>query len=407
MNLSYFIAKRTSSSKKGTAFTGLVKGIAILSISLSLGVMIVAVAIVTGFQNEIMEKTIGFGSHIQVTRYDYTVSTASQPIDKNQDFYPDIVNVEGFKHIHIYANHPGIIKTDTDIHGVIMKGVSTDFDWSYFNKHLKKGSLPDITDSIHSNDILISRHIANKMMLDVEDPLYLYFIQEDMRSVRRFTISGIYETGLEELDKIFVIGDLKHIQRINRWDSNEIGGFEIMIDDFSKLDEMTDYVMKTIGYEFYATPISELYPQIFDWLELLDMNVYVILILMIIVASINMITCLLISVLEKTNMIGILKTLGGANPFIIRVFLYNASFLIFKGLLWGNILGLGVCLLQYYFGIITLSQESYFVSEVPINFDFLYFTLLNIGTFIICFLMLILPSLIVAKIAPVKAIRFK
>ncbi|MFW5792819.1 MAG: ABC transporter permease [Bacteroidota bacterium] len=407
MKLAYFIANRTSSSKKGTAFTGLVKGISVLSITLSLGVMIVAVAIVTGFQNEIREKTIGFGSHIQITKYDYTVNTASQAIKKDQDFYPDITKVDGIKHIQVYANHPGIIKTESEIHGVIMKGVSTDFDWNYFSKYLKAGTLPEISDTSYSNDILISNHIAKKMMLSVGDPMHLFFIQEDMRSVRKFNISGIYETGLEELDQLFVIGDIKHIQRINKWEADDVGGFEILIDDFSRLDELTDYVMDNISYEFFARSISELYPQIFDWLQLLDMNVYVILILMVIVASINMITSLLISVLEKTNMIGILKTLGGTNLFVIKVFLINASFLIFKGLFWGNLLGLGVCFLQYYFGIITLSQESYFVTVVPVNFDFVYFLLLNAGTFVICFIMLLLPSFIVSKIAPVKAIRFR
>ncbi|MBS4014590.1 MAG: ABC transporter permease [Bacteroidetes bacterium] len=404
MNLSYFIAKRTSSSKKGTAFTGLVKTISVLSIALSLGIMIVAVAIVTGFQKEIREKTIGFGSHIQINLYDITVNVG-KPIDANQDFIDELSKAEGIKHIQVYAHQAGIIKTDDEIHGVIMKGVSTDFDWDYFNKYLTEGSVPIINDSLPSNEILISKQIANKLYLSVGDPLFLYFIQEDMRNVRRFIISGIYETGLEELDKLFVLGDLKHIQRINRWASNQVGGYEVIIKDFSRLDEMQDFVMENISYELYARTIKELYPQIFDWLDLLDMNVYVILILMIIVASINMITCLLISVLEKTNMIGILKTLGANNSLVIRVFLINAMFLIFRGLIWGNILGLGVCFVQSYFGIITLSQESYFVSVVPINFDFMFFAFLNIGTFVISFLMLILPSLIITKIPPIKAIR--
>jgi len=366
--------------------------------------MIVAVAIVTGFQKEIREKTIGFGSHIQINLYDITVNVG-KPIDANQDFIDELSKAEGIKHIQVYAHQAGIIKTDDEIHGVIMKGVSTDFDWDYFNKYLTEGSVPIINDSLPSNEILISKQIANKLYLSVGDPLFLYFIQEDMRNVRRFIISGIYETGLEELDKLFVLGDLKHIQRINRWASNQVGGYEVIIKDFSRLDEMQDFVMENISYELYARTIKELYPQIFDWLDLLDMNVYVILILMIIVASINMITCLLISVLEKTNMIGILKTLGANNSLVIRVFLINAMFLIFRGLIWGNILGLGVCFVQSYFGIITLSQESYFVSVVPINFDFMFFAFLNIGTFVISFLMLILPSLIITKIPPIKAIR--
>ncbi len=407
MNIPYFIAKRTSSSKKGTAFTGLVKTISILSISLSLAVMIVAVAIVTGFQQEIREKTIGFGSHIQISRYDYTVNIGNEPISTDQNFYPSLKEKEGIKHIQVYAKQPGIIKTDDEIHGVVMKGVSTDFDWSYFRRYLDEGNLPTITDTAYSNEILISRYIAQKLMLSVDDPLFLYYIQEDMRNVRRFEISGIYETGLEELDKIFVLGDIKHIQRINQWDYTHVGGFEVLIDDFSRLREMQELVLDNIGFELYARTITELYPQIFDWLNLLDMNVYVILVLMIVVASINMISCLLISVLEKTNMIGILKALGANNNFVIRIFLINASFLIIKGLIIGNIIGIGVCLIQHHFGIVVLSQESYFVSTVPVNIYILHIALLNAGTFAICFIMLLLPSFIVSKISPVKAIRFK
>ncbi len=406
MNLPYFIASRFGHGEKSSRFTSLVKKIAVVSISLGLAVMIVSVAIVTGFQQEIREKAIGFGSHIQITHFDYNISFEPRPISKDQPFYPDLKEVSGIRHIQIFATKAGLIRTDEDIHGVVLKGIGKDFDWSFFDRMIVDGGPIELEENEISNDIIISQTVSDLLGLEVGDDVLIYFIQEPPR-MRRLSVAGIYETGLAELDERFVIGDIRHIQRLNDWEEDQVAGFEVLIDDYSELDRLGELVYDEIGYRLISKTIAQLYPQIFDWLELLDMNVYVIIILMLLVAGINMITTLLISVLEKTNLIGILKALGGSNSFIRRVFLYNAGFMIARGLLIGNVIAIAFCLIQYYTGIITLPQESYYVSKVPINLDLVYILLLNVGTFLVCMFMLIIPSYIVTRISPVKAITFR
>ncbi len=406
MNLPYYIALRFGHGDKSSRFTGIVKKISVISIALGLAAMVISVAIVTGFQQEIREKAIGFGSHIQITHFDYNISHETRPISKNQHFYPDLKEVSGIRHIQIFATKAGIIKTDDDIHGTVLKGIGDDFDWSFFDKTIIEGKPISFEKEGASNDIIISKSVANMLNLNLEDDVIIYFIEDPPR-VRRLNISGIYETGLTELDELFILGDIRHIQRLNNWDEDEIAGFEVLIDDYDQLERLGNYVYEEIGYELISKTIAQLYPQIFDWLELLDMNVYVIIFLMVIVAGINMITTLLISVLEKTNLIGIMKALGGNNNLIRRIFLYNAGFMIARGLLIGNAIALALCLIQYYTGIITLPQESYYVSEVPININLLHILLLNAGTFLVCIFMLILPSYIVTRISPVKAITFR
>ncbi len=406
MNLPYYIALRFGHGDKSSRFTSLVKKISVTSISLGLAVMIVSVAIVTGFQQEIREKAIGFGSHIQITHFDYNISYEPRPISTNQPFYPDLKEVPGIRHIQVFATKAGIIRTSEEIHGVVLKGVGKDFDWTFFDRMIIKGGPINLDESSISNDLIISGSIANMLDLSIGDDVIIHFIQEPPR-MRRLNITGIYETGLEDLDKVFVLGDIRHIQRLNDWEEDQVAGFEVLIDDYKDLDRLGEVVYDQIGYRLISNTIAQLYPQIFDWLELLDMNVYVIIILMLIVASINMITTLLISVLEKTNLIGILKALGGNNDFIRRVFLYNAGFMIAKGLLIGNAIAIAFCLIQYYTGIITLPQESYYVSKVPVNIDLVYILLLNVGTFIVCMFMLLIPSYIVTRISPVKAITFR
>ncbi len=405
-NLSYYIAQRFGHNDKNSRFTSLIKKISVFSIALGLAVMIIAVSIVTGFQQEIRDKAIGFGSHIQITHFDYNISYEPRPISKNQPFYPDLKEEPGIRHIQIFATKAGIMKAGDEIHGTVLKGVGKDFDWSFFDKMIIEGQPITLEEDNISNEIIISRSVADLLNLSLEDDVILYFIQEPPR-MRRLNISGIYETGLPELDEMFIIGDLRHIQRLNDWDEDQIAGFEVLIDDYNELERLGEFVYDEIGFSLISKTIAELYPQIFDWLELLDMNVYVIIFLMVLVAGINMITTLLISVLEKTSLIGVLKALGGNNNLVRRIFLYNAGFMIARGLLIGNIIGLSLCLIQHYTGIITLPQESYYVSKVPINFNLLHILFLNIGTFVICMLMLILPSYIVTKISPVKAITFK
>lgn len=404
MNIPYFIASKMGA--ENPRLTGLVKAIAILSISLGLAVMIIAVAVVTGFQDEIRSKVIGFGSHIQITNFDYNISYEARPVDRRQDFYPGLTEIEGIRHIQVFATKPGIIKTDDEIHGVIFKGIGEDFSWDFFRDRLRQGSILNLSDTTTSNQIIISEYVSRMLQLNIDDNVFIYFIQDPPR-VRRFSVAGIYETGLEELDRIFVLGDISHIQRLNNWTSYQVGGFEVLLDNTRQMEQMNELVRDNIPYTLNSKTIRQIYHQIFDWLALLDMNVYVIIIIMILVAGINMITTLLISVLEKTNLIGILKALGAGNAMIRKVFLYHAGFLIFRGLFLGNILGIGLALLQQRFGIIKLSQESYFVDFVPINFEIPYILALNAGTFIICMAMLIIPSYIIARVSPVKAITFR
>lgn len=406
LNTPLFIARRIGPGKKGKSYAGLIRRISVLSIALGLAVMIIAVAVVTGFQNEIREKVIGFGAHIQVTNLDYNVSYEPTPISREQDFIEPLKRLSGVRHVQSFATKSGIIKTDEDIHGIVMKGIGSDFDWSFFRDRLVAGSPLLLSDSVRSDEVIISKFIANRLQLEPGQGIFVYFIQEPP-AIRRFTVAGIYETGLEELDKVFILGDIRHIQRLNRWDESQIGGFEILVDDFRNIENIKQEVYGLIPYDLNARSIRDIYPQIFDWLALLDMNVYVILFLMVLVAGINMITTLLIAVLEKTNMIGILKAVGGSNFLVRKVFLYSASFTIARGLFWGNVTGLLICWIQHQFGVITLPQDSYYVSQVPINLDLIPVLLLNLGTFFICMLMLVIPSMVVTRISPVKAITFR
>ena len=388
-------------------FTQPIIKISIAAIALGLTVMIIALSIVSGFQREIRNKVIGFGGHIQITKYDSQNTYEATPIDKNQAFYPSLDTVEGIKHIQVFATKAGIIKTNEDIYGVIVKGIGSDFDWSFFNDKLKQGN-PILIDTANpNNDIIISQTIANKMNIKLHDKMFLYFIQTDGQlRPKDFIVKGIYQSGLEQFDNIYVITDIAHIQKRNNWSNNLIGGFEVIIDKYEDLTKIDEFVYDHIGYDLYSSTILDKNPDIFNWLELQDINVMIIIILMVLVAVINIVSALLILILERTNMIGILKALGMPNWNVRKVFLYNALNLIIKGLVIGNIVGIGLCLLQLQFGFLKLPEESYYVSEVPIKLNLYSIIILNIGTLIVCFLMLILPSYVITKISPVKAIRF-
>lgn len=381
---------------------------AIAGIALGLTVMIVSIAIVTGFKIMVRNKVIGFGSHIQIGNYDSNLSFESSPISKLQDFYPSLDTIEGIKHIQVYANKAGIIKTDDEIQGVVLKGVDSDYDWSFFKDRIIDGNVFEVNDTVKTNKILISKSIASRLRFKAGDDVRMYFLTEGQSSPRgrKFEIEGVFETGLEEFDNMFIIGDIKHIQKINKWSDDMIAGFEVIIDDFDELDKLGLYIYNKIGYDLDTQTIKQLYPQIFDWLELQDMNVWVILVLMVAVAAITMISTLLILILERTNMIGILKALGSKDWSIRKIFLYNAVYIIGKGLMIGNIFGIGLCLLQKYFKLIALPVESYFVSYVPINLSLTNLILINSGTLVVCVLMLIIPSYVITRITPVKAIRF-
>ncbi|MBI5010730.1 MAG: ABC transporter permease [Bacteroidia bacterium] len=413
MNFPYFIAQRLIKGRKEeTSFSRPINVIAIIGIATGLAVMILSVSILTGFKQEIREKVVGFGSHIQITNFDSNISYETTPISDTQSFIPAIKKIPGISHIQVFATKAGIIKTDEEIQGVVLKGVGSDFDWSYFGSNIAEGSAFTVSDTGRTDKVIISKKLAGMLRLKTGDSFAMHFIQDPPR-MRKFTISGIYETSLEEFDKIYVFCDIGHIQRLNGWDESMVSGFEIFIDNFDNLDIMTQKVRDAIGYKigdeeqtFKTTSIRTKYPQIFDWLNFQDINVVIIIVLMIIVAGFNMISGLLILILEKTNMIGVLKALGSDDRVIRKVFLYQAAYLILKGLLWGNVVGLGLAYLQLKTGLITLDPASYYIKTVPINLDITHIILLNAGTMVAIIIMLLVPSQLITRITPVKAIRY-
>jgi lipoprotein-releasing system permease protein len=413
MNLPYFIAHRLIKGRReGTSFSRPINVIAIVGIAMGLAVMILAVAILTGFKKQIREKVVGFGSHIQIMNFDSNVSFETTPISDTQNFIPKIKKIAGIEHIQVFATKAGIIRTDEDIQGVVLKGIGSDFDWSYFKSNMVDGSVFTVTDTGRTDKVIISKKISNMLRLKTGDSFTMLFVQDPPR-MRKFTISGIYETSLEEFDKMYVFCDIEHIKKLNGWKDDQVSGFEVYINDFDKLDEMTSEIRDAIGYKiteedtkFKITNIRIRYPQIFDWLNFQDINVIIIILLMLIVAGFNMISGLLILILEKTNMIGVLKSLGAEDITIRRVFLYQAAYLIGKGLFWGNLIGIGLAFLQFKTGLITLDPTSYYIKTVPVNLELTHLLLLNAGTMAAIIVMLLVPSQLISRISPVKAIRY-
>ena len=411
LNTPFFIAKRlirTGGRAESSNISGTrpIVRIAIAGIALGLAVMIISMAIVTGFQKEITDKVVNFGADIIITDYSNLNAIEPQPVSKLQDFYPSLTEIDGIRHIQVFATKAGIVKTDEEIEGVVVKGVGGDFDWSFFQRHLIDGQVFETTDSSRSKNILISESISKKLKLNVGDRMEVFFIQGERQRARVFDVTGIYKTGLAEYDERYVITDITHIQRLNGWSSDQVAGFEVFVDDFEDLDELEDVVYHSIGTDLYSATVKDLQPQIFDWLDLQDMNVRVIIILMLVVAGFNMISALLIMIIERVYMIGTLKSLGMNDGNIRNIFIYQALYLTGVGLFWGNLVGILLCLIQSRFGLITLDEASYYVKVVPINLDIMHIILLNSGTLFFCFLMLLLPSMVVSRIQPLKAIRF-
>jgi lipoprotein-releasing system permease protein len=413
MNLPYFIAHRLIKGRReGTSFSRPINIIAVTGIALGLAVMILAVSILTGFKQQIRNKIVGFGSNIQILNFDSNYSLETIPISDTQSFIPKIKQIPGIKHVQVFATKAGIIKTEDAIQGVVLKGVGNDFDWRFFKSNMVDGSVFTVTDTGRTNQVIISKKISDMLRLKTGDSFAMYFVQDPPRS-RKFTISGIYETSLEEFDKMYVYCDIGHIKRLNGWTDDQVSGFEIFINDFDNLDEMRMAVRDVIGYKlledetkFKVTSIRERYPQIFDWLNFQDMNVIIIITLMLLVAGFNMISGLLILILEKTNMIGIFKALGSENGTIRKVFLYQAAYLIAKGLFWGNIIGIGLAFIQLKTGLISLDPTSYYIKTVPVNLQLSHILLLNAGTMAAIILMLLVPSQLISRIVPVKAIKY-
>ncbi|MGV6829926.1 MAG: ABC transporter permease [Flavobacteriales bacterium] len=411
MNFERFIAKRIISTKnyKSSISAPIIK-IAITAIAMGMIMMLITVATGIGSQKKIREKVAAFNGDIIISNFDTNESTDSQiPISIHQDFYPNFNEVEGVKHIQIAALKSGVIRTATDFEGVIVKGAGKDFDWQYFNDFLVEGVLPDFSENLN-NEILISQYLANRLQLQLGDKVITYFLREDTSKPprsRSFKIVGIYNSGFQQLDEQYLITDIRHLQKLNKWNEDQIGAFELFVDDFNNIETIGNQVYEETGSLLDTQTIREKYLSIFEWVDLFDFNIALIIIIMIIVAGINMMTALLVLILERTQMIGILKALGSSDWSVRKVFLYNAMYLIGIGLFWGNIIGIGLLLIQKYFKIIKLDPTTYYVNEAPVYLDFSYILALNIGTFLLCLLMLLIPSLIITKISPVKAIRFE
>ncbi|WP_165042110.1 ABC transporter permease [Dysgonomonas sp. ZJ709] len=415
MNLELFIAKRIhfSSKEDQKRVSSPAIKIAIAGIAIGLAAIILAVSIVVGFKKEVRNKVVGFGSHIQITNFDNSTSYDTNPICVDQQLTDRLKNMNGIKHVETYATKPGIIKTDDAFQGVVLKGVGEDYDWDFFKQNIVEGSILNKEDTTSVNQTIISQNIADKLNLKVGDSFVTYFVQEPIRA-RKFTISGIYSTNFEDYDKLFIITDIKLIQRLNEWESDQVSGIELLVNDYDKLDEIRqDVFLDMMPYRdrddntFFTRSIKDMNPMIFSWLDLLDMNVWVIIILMLAISIFTMISGLLIIILERTSMIGTLKTLGARNYSIRKTFLYVSSFLVLKGMFWGNIIAFIIMLGQKYFGFIKLDAETYYVSEMPVDINILYILLINIGTLAISMLMMVGPSYLIAKISPAKTIRYE
>jgi len=413
VSLEFFIAKRIHFQQGKKNVSRPAVRIATIGIALGLAVMIIAIAVVIGFKQEIRNKTIGFGGHIQITNFDNNNTYEMNPIKADNALIKKIASVDGVKHVQRFVTKPGIIKTDTEFQGIVVKGIDTTFDWTFFKSNLVEGKIIDVTGNTPSNQVVISKYLTNLLGLKLGDSFYTYFIQDRVRA-RKFKIVGIYSTNFIEYDKLFVLADMRQVQALNDWSSDSFSGMEVLITDFNRIDEVGDAVYAITanrfnkeGSAFSTQTIKQLNPQIFSWLDLLDMNVWVILILMLAVAGFNMISGLLILILERTNMIGILKSIGATDWSVRKIFLYHSFFLIGKGMLWGNVIGLSLCAIQYFTGIVPLDPEAYYVATVPITFNWLYIILLNAGTLVASLLMMIGPSYLITNITPAKIIRYE
>ena len=407
MNTSLFIAKRLYNAKENNNnYTRPIIRIAILAIALSVAVMIFSVFILSGFKSNISNKVFGFGGHINISKFSYNQSYENDPINFNSEMLTEIELMDFVDNVQTYATKAGVIKKNNEILGVVLKGVDRSYNWNFFNENLISGNVPLFNDSITENAILISKNISSKMKLNVGDEMIMYFMEKPVR-VRKFIISGIYKTGLSEFDDITVIGDLKHIQKLNNWNLNQIGGYEISINNFKNIEIYTSLIDESIDYDLKALSINDKYPQIFDWLRLQDFNVLIILILMLIVGGVNMSTSLLIIILEKSRLIGMLKAIGASDWNIRHIFIYNSLQIILGGLFWGNLIAVSLSLLQIRFNFLKLDEAIYFMDFVPINIELFSLFLINLGTIIICYLILVIPSAVIAKISPAKSIKFE
>ncbi|UII78570.1 ABC transporter permease [Flagellimonas sp. CMM7] len=413
MNLELFIAKRliTGKEHKISISAPIIK-IAIAAIAIGIVMMLIAIATGVGLKHKIREKVAAFNGHIQISNYDNNTSEVSvAPVSLEQDFYPKFKDVEGVSHVQAVATKGGIIRTEDTFEGMLAKGVGQDYNWTVFEEYIVDGRLPDYSGKLN-DEVLVSRMMANRLQLKVDDSFFSFFLKDgDASRVpnnRRFKITGIYDSGFEEFDATYVFVDIRHIQRMNKWTSNEIGNFEVFLEDFDQLEEKSNEIYGKTLSDLDTQNIKTKYFRIFEWISLFDFNIALIIGIMIIVGGINMITALLVLILERTQMIGVLKALGSENWSIRKVFLYNATYLIAIGLLWGNGIGLALLCLQDKFRLFKFpNPEEYYIEYIPVHIDISTVLLLNLGVMLLCLVMLLVPSYIITKITPVKAIKFE
>lgn len=414
MSLSFFLARRIySDSDAGKEVSRPAVIIALAGVAIGLAVMIITVSVIIGFKSEVRNKIVGFSSDIQITNSDAARSYETRPVVVNQAFMSILSELPEVKHVQRYSTKPGMIKTAEDFQGMVLKGVGPEFDPTFFSKHLLEGELPQFSDTASSNRVVISKAIATALKLKLGDRIDTYYIQDDVRA-RRLTIVGIYQTNFSEYDKLFLLTDINLVNRLNKWEPEQVSGAELQIHNYSQLEDVTyalAYEMNGIedryGQEYCVRHVEELNPQIFVWLGALDVNIWVILILMIGVAGFTVVSGLLIIIIERTSMIGVLKSLGADNTTIRKVFLWFSVFLIGKGVLWGNIIGLSFYFLQKWFGIFKLDPDIYYMEAVPVSFSIPLFLLLNAGTLLASVLMLLGPSYIITKIHPASSMRYE
>jgi lipoprotein-releasing system permease protein len=395
--------------------------IGITGIALGVTIMIITMAVVTGFQKQITDKITTFTTHAQITNYNQSSSLEPIPITFSDDIVNNVKGNPNVKHLQVYATKNGILKTKTDNEGIVLKGVDSDYDWNNLSPYITEGNHLHISKDSITKDIFISQTLAQKLNLKLNQKLLVYFITKKKLNdttlsgenyinyeprVRDFYVKGIFNTGFSDLDKNLVFVDIKQIQKLNYWDSTQIAGYEVFYNDFNLLEKNTQELNDIVGYDYKVASVREIQDTIFTWLDMIDVNAIIIITLMILVAGINMISALLILILERTNLVGILKALGAANTNVRSIFMYISFQLLIKGLLIGNIIGIGFCLLQLQFGFATLNPETYYLEYVPVNLSLMHIIYINIGTTVTCFLMMLLPTLILNKITPIKAIRF-
>ncbi len=371
--------------------------------------MLVSIATGIGLQRKIREKIALFNGHIEISNYDNNASEISiKPISIHQKFYPNFNDVPEVSHIQVTASKAGMIRTEKDFEPVFIKGVGGDYNWKVFGEYIVAGKLPNYGGNQISKEILLSEYTASRLNLSVGDKVVTYFLKNEIKfNLRSFILVGIYNSGYEQFDKSIVYTDIRHIQKINKWKSDQVGAFELFVNDFSNINNINNEVYVNIPPTLESTSIPQKFPGIFQWLKMFDFNIIGIIGIMVLVAIINMITAILVLILERTQLIGMLKALGSANSNIRKIFLYNASYIILKGLFWGNIIGLGLIAIQYFFDIVRLDPTNYYVKSAPVFITFSHVVLLNIGTLITCVLVLWIPSMIISKIAPIKAIKFQ